>query len=162
MKMTKIAVSLSLLCGLGFFAAPVQAAPYGDAGCGLGGMVLGEKSGFLQVIAATLNGLGGNQTFAISSGTSGCGGGGLATASARAFVETNREALAKDIARGQGETITSLSSLAGCRDSTVVGAALQSEFIKIFPKASVSDKQVSGSVVDVLKARGELACKKLG
>ena len=160
MKLTKIALSLSLFCGLTYVAVPAHA-QYGTAGCGLGGMIIGDKPGFVQVFAATLNGIVGNQTFGISSGTLGCNGGAPSVATAKAFVETNREALAKDIARGQGETITSLSTLAGCQDSKVVGAALQSDFAKIFPKASVSDKQVSSSVVDVLKAHSELSCKKL-
>src|SRR5438132_12458493 len=35
------------------------------------------------------------------------------TSGARTFIEGNREALAKDAARGSGETITTLSAIAG-------------------------------------------------
>ena len=45
---------------------------YGTAGCGLGSLVFGDQPGIIQIVAATLNGIGG-QTFAITSGTSNCG-----------------------------------------------------------------------------------------
>src|SRR4051794_32473550 len=160
MKMIKIALTLSLLAGFTAVAAPARADAYGAAGCGLGSIVIGNKPGFMQVLAATTNGTFGSQTFGITSGTSNCADTGGGVKSAQAFVETNREALAKDIARGQGETISSLSSLAGC-DGTAVGSTLQSEFNKIFTKSSLSDKEVSSNVVGVLKSHGELSCKKL-
>ncbi|MFN8945903.1 MAG: DUF3015 family protein, partial [Pseudobdellovibrionaceae bacterium] len=47
---------------------------YGMAGCGLGSVVFGDKPGFIQIFAATLNSIGGNQTFGISLGTSNCEG----------------------------------------------------------------------------------------
>ncbi|MDH5673328.1 MAG: DUF3015 domain-containing protein [Myxococcales bacterium] len=135
---------------------------YGTAGCGLGSIFFGDSPGFVQVLAATTNGSSGNQTFAISSGTSNCQNTGGGEQSAKAFIETNREALAKDIARGQGETISSLSTLAGCSDEGAVGRTLQSNFKSIFPNASVEDQKVSQSVVDTLKAHGELSCGRLG
>src|SRR4051794_17383876 len=93
-------------------AKSVEARPaYGSAGCGLGSLIFEPSSGFTQVFAATTNGTFGTQTFGISSGTSNCAGGGGGSASARAFVETNRVALVKDIARGSGETIDGLSKL---------------------------------------------------
>jgi hypothetical protein len=160
MKMIKFALTLSFLAGLTALATPARAdGAYGTAGCGLGSIVIGNKPGFMQVFAATTNGTFGNQTFGITSGTSNCADAGGGAKSAQAFVETNREALAKDIARGQGETISSLSALAGCQGA--VGTALQADFGKIFTKASLTDKQVSGNVVDALKAHGELSCKKL-
>jgi hypothetical protein len=135
---------------------------YGPAGCGLGSLLFSPDSGFTQVLAATTNGLFGSQTFGISSGTSNCADTGGGTASARAFVETNRAALAKDIARGQGEAIESLAKLAHCAAGAPVAASLQRNFAKIFPTASASDVQVSHSVVDVLKADPVLACSALG
>ena len=65
------------------------------------------------------------------------------------------------MSRGYGETIVSLSTLAGCSDARAVGSTLQSEFKTIFPKADVSDTQVSQSVVDTLKKHNELSCGQL-
>jgi len=98
-------------------AANTNVAGFGTAGCGLGSMLFGKQPGMIQVLAATTNGSFGTQTFGITSGTSNCTDMSSGPGSAKAFIETNREALAKDIARGQGETISSLSSLAGCQNS---------------------------------------------
>jgi Protein of unknown function (DUF3015) len=134
---------------------------YGPAGCGLGSLIFEPNSGFTQIFAATTNGLFGSQTFGISSGTSNCADTAGGRASARAFVETNRTALAKDIARGQGETIESLSRLGGCNDAHAVGTSLQRNFDRVFPSATMSDSEVAGSVVDALRSDVTLACNSL-
>lgn len=137
-------------------------AKYGTAGCGLGSIVFGAKPGIVQIFAATTNGTSGNQTFGITSGTSNCVDAEGGSNSAKAFVETNREALAKDIARGSGETISSLSSLAGCGNDRAVGAKLQKNYKKIFPNARVSSGAVGDSVVSTLKSDTTLVCRNLG
>lgn len=140
----------------------VQAdAKYKMAGCGLGS-ILFEDDGFVQIFAATTNGSSGNQTFGISSGTSNCEETGGGEASAKAFIQTNREALSKDVARGTGETISTLSTLSGCTDDASVGTTLQKNFSSIFPSASVSDTTVSDSMIQVLKTHPELSCHLLG
>ena len=134
---------------------------YGTAGCGLGSIVFGAKPGFMQVFAATTNGTG-FQTFAITSGTSNCDSSAANQAGiARAFVESNREAFAKDVSRGSGETIQTLASISGCRDNVAVGASLQKNFKRIFPSAAASNTDISAAAVDSLKQDKGLACAKL-
>lgn len=136
-------------------------AKYGSAGCGLGSIVFGAKPGFMQVFAATTNGTGG-QTFAITSGTSNCDSSAANQAGiARAFVESNREAFAKDVSRGSGETIQTLASISGCKDNVAVGASLQKNFKRIFPSAAASNTDISAAAVDSLKQDKGLACGKL-
>ena len=148
---------LALLCSAPAFAAPT----YGAAGCGVGSLIFGNKPGLVQVLAATTNGILGNQTFGISTGTLGCETApGLAGATI--FIEGNREALAKDISRGSGETLTNLSTLAGCKDPSAVGASLQKQFAVIFPSATTPTQQVSSSILSTLKSEPKLACSKLG
>jgi hypothetical protein len=142
-------------------AANTNVAGYGMAGCGLGSMLFGRQPGFIQVLAATTNGTLGSQTFGISTGTSNCTDTHPGPATSKAFIEGNKEAVAKDISRGQGETIASLSTLAGCQDSKQVGAVLQSDFAKIFPSATVSGSQAGDNVIQVLRGHPELSCKKL-
>lgn len=134
---------------------------YGPAGCGLGSLIFSPDSGFTQVFAATTNGTFANQTFGITSGTSNCDDAEGKTDTAKAFVQTNRAALAKDIARGRGETIASLTELAACRDSRLVGKRLQKQFRTIFPSAKVSDQQVSDKVVELLQRDATLSCSNL-
>jgi hypothetical protein len=134
---------------------------YGDAGCGLGSMAFGEQQGFVQILAATTNGLFGTQTFGITTGTSNCSG--LSSAQAtRIFIEANREALAKDISRGSGETIGTLTWISGCADSRAVGARLQKNFRAIFPNETVSNDDVTATLLSTLKGDASLACQNLG
>ena len=161
--MRRIAPILISILGVTFsMGAVAHADPYGTAGCGLGSLVFENDKGLVQVLAATTNGCFGTQTFGITSGTSNCEDTAGGTASAKAFIETNREAFAKDVARGQGETIANLSSLAGCSNPTAVGSTLQHNFSQIFPSGAVADTTVSTSVVNTLKAHPELSCQKLG
>jgi Protein of unknown function (DUF3015) len=134
---------------------------YGLAGCGLGSLVFGDQKGMIQVLAATTNGTFGSQTFGISSGTSNCVEA-AGTQGARTFIEGNREALAKDAARGSGETITTLSAIAGCKDAKAVGVALQKRFARLFPGEKTPVEQVSQNVIKELRSDSSLACAKIG
>jgi hypothetical protein len=160
MKLLLSAAAVSML----FVAAEgaAHADGYGPAGCGLGAMLIGSKPGIVQIFAATTNGIFGNQTFGITSGTLGCGSSPApGVASAKSYVETNRQSFAKDVARGQGETIANLSQLAGCADSSAVAAKLQANFKTVFPTANTSDTQVSAATVNLLKSDTALRCSKL-
>jgi hypothetical protein len=143
-------------------ATPQTGAKYGTAGCGLGSLLFGSKPGIIQIFAATTNGSSGNQTFGITTGTSNCENTAGGSASAKVFIQANREALAKDISRGQGETLKNLSTLAGCADSNAVGATLQKNYSTIFPSASTTTENVSDSILGTLKSEKTLACGKLG
>ena len=139
------------------------AAELGPAGCGLGSVVLGDKpqSKGIQILTATINGCSGNQTFGISFGTLNCADTSGGEESATAFIEANREALAKDISRGAGETIESPSSLAGCSDANEVGETLQASFSSIFPDSSVSDQEVAHTILTTLSSQDDLGCQSL-
>jgi hypothetical protein len=130
---------------------------YGAAGCGLGSMAFGDTPGAVQILAATTNGLFGTQTFGITTGTSNCGTG-LFAAGTQNFVEANREALAKDISRGQGEAIGALTVINACRDSAAVGAALQKNFKAIFPSEAASNEDVTKAILDTLQAEKSTGC----
>jgi len=137
-------------------------ATFGLAGCGLGSMIFGDQKGAVQILAATTNGTFGSQTFGISSGTSNCVENGSSSRGARTFIEGNREALAKDAARGSGETITTLSAMAGCKDAKAVGATLQKRFAQLFPGEKTPAEQVSENVLKHLRADSSLACHNIG
>ena len=140
------------------------AAPYGTAGCGLGAVLIGDKPGAIQILAATLNGSFGTQTFGITTGTLNCGPAAAdqVTQRTQVFVEANREVLAKDISRGQGETIANLAAIAGCGNADAVGATLQGKFDTIFPSEQTSSTDVTKSLLETLKSEPSLACSQLG
>ena len=131
--MKSLFLKLSALLTLSIiFSTYALAGGYGTAGCGLGSLVFGDKEGMVQILAATTNVTFGSQTFGITSGTSNCDGTKGGESSSRVFIETNREAIAKDIAKGQGETLSSLTSLAGCTHAVILLLTLQQSFYTIF------------------------------
>jgi hypothetical protein len=157
--MRSMVLGLIIVIGVAAGARSASAQVYGTAGCGLGSVLFGSKPGFIQVLAATTNGTFGNQTFGITSGTLNCGP--SAPTGTVAYVEANRQQLAKEIARGSGETIDGLAAVAGCRDSKVVATRLQSQYKTIFPAAALTDQQIGQNVVTVLKSDRTLSCSKL-
>jgi len=92
------------------------AAGYGAAGCGFGGMVIKDNNILPQVGAWFLNSvLFGNQTFAMSSGTSECKNAfSTAQNEQNSFVAANYKNLAKEMAIGEGESLNTLAGLMGC------------------------------------------------
>ncbi len=156
--MRKIVVAAGALL---FATAAMAADRYGTAGCGLGSLVFGNQKGIVQIFAATTNGTFYSQTFGITTGTSNCADTSGGAASIKSFTETNREALAKDISRGQGETVKNLATLAGCANPEAVGAMLQKNFASIFPNASTPSDEVSDAIVSTLRSE-KLACANLG
>lgn len=134
---------------------------YGSAGCGLGSMIFEPNEGFMQVFAATTNGISGNQTFGITSGTSNCDTGGGTARDVETFIAANRATLAVEAARGRGETIASLSSLAACGDASALARSLQSNFKTVFPSSSVSDQEVGHNMVTLMRSDRTLGCSSL-
>lgn len=130
---------------------------YGAAGCGLGSMAFGDQPGGVQILAATTNGTFGTQTFGITTGTSNCGPGVFADGT-RNFVEANREALAKDISRGQGEAIGTLAQINACGDAHAVGSALQRNFAAIFPSEDAPSDAVTDAILRTLHSDPALGC----
>lgn len=137
-----------------------QAREYGDAGCGLGSQVFPHKDN--QVLAATTNGTFYTQTFGISSGTSNCIDAGTVRHEARVqlYIEANKLALAKDISRGTGESLSTLSHLLDCSGQSV-GPILQQKYDVIFPNDDVSASAVSQSIRSILRENAS-QCSYLG
>lgn len=171
MRISRVVLALVFLAGAVTVQAQESAAEktrkaaatgkqtYGAAGCGLGSLVFGDQPGAVQILASTTNGTVGSQTFGITFGTSNCGDPVVGGGGARMFIEGNQEMLAKDAARGSGETITTLSHLAGCEDPAKVGAALQKNYEENFVRPSRDD--VAERVLSTLKSDASLACNAL-
>src|SRR5450432_2687117 len=115
--MRKLAI-FGTAMGICLGASAARAQGFGEAGCGLGSMVF-KDNGAVQILAATTNGIFGNQTFAITSGTSNCAPGGVIKAQREqaAFAEVNFQDLKRNMASGGGEFLTSFATLLGCEES---------------------------------------------
>lgn len=129
---------------------------YGMAGCGLGSLVI-DKNG-AQILASTTNSTFYNQFFAITFGTSNCIDSDSAAAAHRmdVFVAANKAAVANDIAKGNGETLSSISKILNCDNTQQLGSALQGKFTSIFPKYDVSANDVTDHIITVIKSDSDL------
>lgn len=114
-----ILVSLAVaFVGMQAGLALAAGTPDTGPGCGLGKLAFqnypNAKTKGAQVLMASLNGTGAN-TFAISSGTSGCTDDGRWWAENKTtmFAELNSDALAQEMAQGSGEHLASLATLLG-------------------------------------------------
>lgn len=121
-------------------------AGYGIAGCGLGSIIFGTKPGKIQIVSATSNHVGGNQTFGMSSGTSNCDIPEMGQQAA-VYIEVNKEIVKKDAARGNGDTLAGLSDLLKCHDQDLFDQRVHENFEKIFSEGQSS----YGSVREILK-----------
>jgi len=123
---------IALLIGFIFVVASVSTAAaatakarssagYGSAGCGWGGNVIQKRDFWAQFGAWMLNGVSSNQTFAMTSGTSGCSKIGLILAEKEqtTFVENNYGSLVREMAAGEGEHLSTLAGLLGCATDDV-------------------------------------------
>jgi hypothetical protein len=130
------------------FASLSFAKQYADAGCGLGLQLMGKDGN--QILAATTNGTSGNQTFGISSGTSGCTDGGTMAENKQvpAFIEMNKEALAIESARGQGETLAGLAQLMGCQVEKFA-PAMKKNYNKIFIETNMQPAAIEAGARSV-------------
>ena len=112
--MKKILVSLAAVVALSStaFAANNQ------TGCGLGSVIIkDDSSAVMLALQATTNGTSGNQTFGITSGTSGCKKTKFVmNERASEFVASNMDTLAKEISVGHGESVDTLAELLNIED----------------------------------------------
>ena len=121
-----------------------------NTGCGLGNQVItNQDSVLMQVFAATTNGTSGNQTFGITSGTSGCAKPAKFVSNDRAneFVAGNMDALALDISNGQGEALDTLATLLNVSNPETFASVLQKNFNKIYTSEDVSSANVIDNIV---------------
>lgn len=102
---------------VGFFSSLVLAV--GDAGCGLGSMVISKNSKVLQLFALTTNNTLFTQPLGITSGTSNCSSSGIVKndKEIQYYVEVNQNEITRQMAQGSGSELNTLASLYGCQTS---------------------------------------------
>jgi len=123
-----------------------------NTGCGLGNQVItNQDSVLMQIFAATTNGTSGNQTFGITSGTSGCAKPAkfVSNDKANEFVAGNMETLALDISNGQGEALKTLATLLNVSNKDTFATILQANFDKIYTNEDVSSADVIDNIVSL-------------
>jgi hypothetical protein len=130
--------------------------------CGWGSKVFDGQSGLApQVLGATTNGTSGNQTFGITSGTSGCTQDGAvrSTWKTAMFIDGNKETLARDMSVGSGEALDSLAHLLGVEaaDRAAFNRIARDNMQRIFPRDNAETEQVVAALREVLMSDAKLA-----
>ena len=130
--------------------------------CGWGSKLMHGQRGIApQVLAVTTNGTSGNQTFAITTGTSGCTQDGVVKSGWKTamFIDANKGKLARDMSVGSGETLDSLASLLKVTetDKALFFQTAKVNFSRIFSTGSSSTEEIVVSLKEVLSADPVLA-----
>jgi len=143
--MKKLLVSLAAVAAL---SAVAFASPNNQTGCGLGSVLIKDNSSAVMLaLQATTNGTSGNQTFGITSGTSGCKRTKFVmNERAAEFVASNMDILAKEIAVGHGESLDTLDELLNVQDKVAFNATLQANYNKIYSSKSVEMADVLDNI----------------
>jgi hypothetical protein len=131
------------------------------AGCGLGKEVLNGKAGFgWNLLAWLLNGIGGNQTFGMTSGTSGCD----VTKTVRnetdrtEYAAINFDNLSADAARGAGEHLAGLAQVMTIAETDRASfyTLMQSRYDNLFSQTATPESMLV-SLDDAMRADAHLA-----
>ncbi|XDD54825.1 DUF3015 domain-containing protein [Leptospira sp. WS4.C2] len=128
----------------------VEAKKYGMAGCGLGSLVFSTND-ITQIFAATTNGIYGNQTFGITSGTSNCTADGVVKQDKvqELFITMNYDSLGQEMASGKGEKLESLGNLLGCSSDSLsrFGQVTKENYAKL-----ITSDSTPASVLSAVKS----------
>ena len=142
-------IALATIFALGSTVAMADS----DVGCGVGSIVWEGQSGKIpKILAATTNGLFTNQLLGITFGTLGCNGTGKVTAQVVTFTNENAEALARDMAVGQGESLNVLAELMNIKsnDKARFFEVTKTNFSQIYAADHQNSLQVLASLQQVM------------
>jgi hypothetical protein len=151
--MKRIALALGLV-----LATAGMAHADNDIGCGVGTQIMkGQKGLAPKLLGSFTNGLT-FQSVSITFGVMGCNGRNTVGADAelRKFAAGNLDHLARDMANGEGETLTAFALLLGVRaeDHARFAALAQSHFAELFPSEATTAGEMLTSL-EALLARDE-------
>lgn len=120
-----------------------------NTGCGLGSVLIKDQNTvLLQLVATSLNGTSGNQTFGISSGTLDCEKpqNVVSNDKLNKFVTDNMDELALNISSGNGETLNTVAKLMNVKDTASFNAKLKANFANIYANENVTSASVIDSI----------------
>jgi len=143
--MKKLIVSIAAVAAL---SSAAIAGVNNQTGCGLGSMIIKDDSTAVMLsLQMTTNNIFGNQSFGITSGTSGCTKTKIVmNERAEEFVASNMEQLAKEIAMGHGESVDTLAELLAVENKEVFASALQANYNSIYTSQNVEMADVLDNI----------------
>ncbi len=129
-------------------------------GCGWGSMLFEGSTGTpSHVVAATTNGFSGNNTFGMTSGTNGCDTSKpLDYRGTSALISHNMDRLSNDIAKGDGEMLSTVAIVMGIEEQDVptFKKVMHENFNTLYPNSDVTSDQVVESMISVMSENATL------
>jgi len=150
--MFKKKVAVAALVVLGIFGSSGVFANNQNVGIGLGSTLLkGQKGKLMEIIAVTLNyGVCYNGLFAITFGTLGYKENvEIGMGAADSYIAENMDALAIDIAKGDGEYLDTLAQIMKVSDKDAFKSKVQENFDAIYGSQNVTSREVSESIKNI-------------
>lgn len=142
-------------------ASSVAMASDSGPGCGWGSMLFKGQSGKAShVVAATTNGTSGNNTFGMTSGTNGCDTSKtISYTGTSAVVFHNMDRLSNDIAKGDGEILSTVAAVMGIQEQDVptFKRVMHENFDTLYPNSEVTSNQVLDTMIDLMSKDEALA-----
>ena len=146
--MKKVLVSMAAVAAL---VTASFATVNSQTGCGLGSQIIhDDSSAVMLALQATTNATSGNQTFGITSGTSGCKKARFVmNERAAEFVASNMDQLSREISMGRGESVDTLAELLNVENKAEFAVALQANYNAIYTNEKVDMANVLDNVVTI-------------
>jgi hypothetical protein len=146
--MKKIVLSMVALAAL---STASFATVNSQTGCGLGSQIIkDDNSAVMLALQATTNGTSANQTFGVTSGTSGCKKSKFVmNERAAEFVASNMDQLSREISMGRGESVDTLAELLNVENKAEFAVALQANYNAIYTNEKVDMSNVLDNVVTI-------------
>ena len=136
----------------GLIALSSNANAYDSTGCGLGSMAWRGHSGIIPQVAAVTTNKIGMQTFAITTGTSGCDPNGRVSGGTGrmllSFLENNMEQFAFDASVGHGETLVTVAGILNA-DVNELSAKIHNNFGTLFASNDVDAVELTLSILSM-------------
>ena len=129
-----------------------------SSGCGMGYEVAPKQSLVSSSTRSIVNGTFSN-TVAMTLGTSGCAKHSIVKNDAKGihFAEANMNVLALEMARGNGEFVTTFASVYGCNNSEAFGSMVQSNYESVLPSANTTGVELYNNVKTQIRNNATLS-----
>ncbi len=150
---------MKLIIGLfAILSASMAFAGDSSSGCGMGWQVAKDNSLVSSFTRAVINGTFSN-TIAMTLGTSGCAKHSIVYNEMKGihFVESNKNELAIDMAKGNGEYVTGLAQVFGCQNTKAFGSMVQNKYESVLPSENISGVELYNNVKNEIRKDSTLS-----
>ncbi len=129
-----------------------------SSGCGMGWQVAKDNSLVSSFTRGVINGTFSN-TIAMTLGTSGCAKHSIVYNEMKGihFVESNKNELAIDMAKGNGEYVTGLAQVFGCQNTKAFGSMVQNKYESVLPSENISGVELYNNVKNEIRKDSSLS-----